>query len=429
MSSFANYCRKKRTIQQLPTPARKGHNAILNADYIQDIVDAIGTWNCQRVFLVHSKALDQNTHVIKRLKERLGSFVVGAKSGVGAHSPYEHVLEIARKMHEERADCLISIGSSSYSDASKIARLMNANLTPDDLTVEAMEGLVDQEKGCADNLKDPKIKLILVPTSLSASEWNNNSSATNTQTHKKQHFASEKAAPDLILLDREVASTSPRKLWLASGMRAVDHCVETMVNEKCIEEVFRHMEDALAVLLRGLKDYKNGESEDNRAELLDGIEDCQIGSRNAMMGLLLWNVPMGLSHAIGHQLGSVCGVMHGVTSCIMLAPVLRYTASKSDRQKQIQERVLGIWNKILKSEETSLADVVSNFVRFLGLPSTLQEVGVDKQEDINKVAERTLTDVFGAMEGMGGKDDILAILDAAKGGEMQHGRLGGGAPM
>lgn len=228
MSSFVDYCRKKRTIQQLPTPARKGHNAILNADYIQDIVDAIGTWSCQRVFLVHSKALDQNTDVVKKLKERLGSFVVGAKSGVGAHSPYEDVLDIARMVHENKADCLISIGSSSYSDASKIARLMDANLAPDNLTVEAMEALVDQEKGCADNLKDPQIKLILVPTSLSASEWNNNSSATNSQTHKKQHFASEQAAPDLILLDREVASTSPRKLWLASGMRAVDHCVETV---------------------------------------------------------------------------------------------------------------------------------------------------------------------------------------------------------
>lgn len=189
------------------------------------------------------------------------------------------------------------------------------------------------------------------------------------------------------------------------------------------------MEDALAVLLRGLKDYKNGESEGNREELLDGIEDCQIGSRNAMMGLLLWNIPMGLSHAIGHQLGSVCGVMHGVTSCIMLAPVLRYTASKSDRQKKIQDRVLGIWNKVLKSEEPSLADAVSNFVKFLGLPSTLKEVKVERHKDIDKVAEQTLTDVMGAMEGMGKKEDILAILNAAKGTEMHDGWLDGGCLM
>lgn len=228
MSDSINYYRKKRTIQQLPVPARNGHNAILNSNYLEDIVNALGTWSCQRILIVHSKALGENTDVIEKLKEKLGSFVVGTKSGVGAHSPYEDVLEITRLLHEKEADCLISIGSSSYSDASKIARLMHANLAPDNLTVEAMEALVDQDKGSAAGLKDPKTRLILIPTSLSASEWNSNSSATNPQTQKKQHFASEHAASDLILLDPEVASTSPRKLWLSSGMRAVDHCIETV---------------------------------------------------------------------------------------------------------------------------------------------------------------------------------------------------------
>lgn len=138
---------------------------------------------------------------------------------------------------------------------------------------------------------------------------------------------------------------------------------------------------------------------------------------------------MGLSHAIGHQLGSVCGVMHGVTSCVMLAPVLRYNALKSEKQSEVQQRVLGIWNKVLESDEPSLADAVANFVRSLGLPSTLNEVGVTEQKDIEKVAERTMTDVFGAMEGMGGKEDVLAILASAKAQGTEDGGLEGGAPM
>ncbi|USP81971.1 uncharacterized protein yc1106_09245 [Curvularia clavata] len=407
--------RERHTIQQLPIPSRKGYNAILNAEYLQDIVQAVGTWGCQRLLIVHSKALDENTDVIKKLKEKLGSLAVAFKSGVGAHSPYEDVLDITRLVDDNEADCLVSIGSSSYSDASKIARLMHANLAKDNLTVEAMEALVDQEKGKAEGLKNPTIRLIVVPTSLSASEWNANSSATNPQTHKKQHFESEYAAPDLILLDPEVAATSPGKLWLSSGMRAVDHCVETMLNEKCTEEIFYHMEDALGTLLKGLGDYREGKNNEKYSVILEGIANCQLGARNAMMGLIRWNIPMGLSHAIGHQLGSICGVMHGITSCIMLAPVLRYTASKSDKQKQVQQRILKIWNRALSTEETYLPDAVSNFVKYLGLPTTLKEAGVEKQEDIDKVAESTMTDVFGAMEGMGGKDDVIAILDAAKG--------------
>ena len=172
--------------------------------------------------LVYSKALDANTDVVSKLEEKLGRFVVGKKAGVGARSPYQDILEITNLLNERRADCLLSIGSSNYSDACKIARLMQTNLDPKSLTPEAIEALVDQEKGTVDDPKDPVTRLILVPTGLNASEWNNESSATSPTTQKKQHFSSPNVAPDLILLDPEVASTSPRKLWLVSGMRAVD---------------------------------------------------------------------------------------------------------------------------------------------------------------------------------------------------------------
>lgn len=402
--------RRKRTIQQLPIPERTGHDAIVDSTYLDDIEDALDRWKCQRVFIVHSKALDSATDVIKHLKDRLGHLLVGSKSGVGAHSPYPDVLDIASSLIENDIHCLISIGSSSYSDASKIARLMQANLAPDNLNIEAMEALVNQEKGNTENLKDPTCCLILVPTSLSASEWNNTSSATNPTTHKKQHFTSPGAAPDLILLDPEIAATSPRKLWLSSGMRAVDHCVETMVNEKCTKEVFAHMQGALETLLKGLKEYKDGEAKQNRDEVLDGISTCQLGSRDAMMGLLLWKTPMGLSHAIGHQLGSVCGVMHGVTTCIMLAPVLRYFYEK---RKEAQDNVLRVWNKVLGWEEKNLADAVNKFVKMLELPSTLKEVRVEREEDLDKIAGHTLTDVLGAGEGVG-KEDVRRILEMAR---------------
>lgn len=406
----------KRTIQQLPIPERKGHNAILKSNHQEDIINAIGEWSCKRVVLVHSKALDAHTDIVKKLKRKLGHFIVGKKAGVGAHSPYQDVLDIARLLNEREADCLLSIGSSSYSDACKIARLIQVNIDPQDLTPEAMEALVDQERGTVDNLRDPKVRLITIPTTLSASEWNNKSSATNPTTQKKQHFASANAAPDLILLDPQVASMTPRKLWLSSGMRAIDHCVETMVNKQCKTDTFHHMEDALAILLRGLKDYRDSENQGNHDELVDSISRCQVGSRNAMMGLLLWRIPMGPSHAIGHQLGSICGVMHGVTSCILLAPVLRYTYERSERQKEAQGKVLYIWNKVLKAEEKSLADAVENFVKLLELPHTLNEVGVVNDEDIEKVAESTLTDVFGAQQGLvEDKDQVLKILNFARG--------------
>ncbi|KAI8931970.1 hypothetical protein NX059_010866 [Plenodomus lindquistii] len=123
MSDFHNYGHTKRTVQQLLTPDRKGYNAILDSNYLDDIVDALREWSCKRIVLVNSKALDDNTNVIKNLKERLGGYIVASKSSVDTYTPYKAVLEITRLLNEKNADCLISIGNSSYSDATNIGDL------------------------------------------------------------------------------------------------------------------------------------------------------------------------------------------------------------------------------------------------------------------------------------------------------------------
>jgi len=35
-------------------------------------------------------------------------------------------------------------------------------------------------------------------------------------------------------------------------------------------------------------------------------------------------IPMGISHAIGHVIGSVFDIPHGITSCIALPAVMRF---------------------------------------------------------------------------------------------------------
>ena len=249
---------QKRVFQQLPLDTRHSKDAILNSNYLVDIPEALETWSCSRIVLVHSKALDNSTRIIKDLQSRLGDRIVATKSGVGAHSPYPDIIHISRLLHDHKADCLISIGSSSYSDACKIARLLDASFSRGDISLDDVENLVDQEKGVAKILANPKVRLVLVPTSLSASEWNHISSATNPKTHKKQHFDSANGAPDLILLDSHVAATSPRTLWLSSGMRAVDHCVETMCNAQCTDEPSDHMEKGTHDVVERLEGLQGG---------------------------------------------------------------------------------------------------------------------------------------------------------------------------
>lgn len=168
--------------------------------------------------------------------------------------------------------------------------------------------------------------------------------------------------------------------------------------------------------MKGLPAYQAGKSRGDSGgeseELLEGITECQYGARDALSGYLLYKVPFGPSHAIGHQLGSVGGVMHGVTSCIMLAPVLRYTASWNPAA---QAKILGIFNEVLGWEEKSAGDAVERFVGVLGLPTRLGEVGIVREEQFESIAEKTMTDVLAKNPGhLEKKEQALEILELVR---------------
>lgn len=129
------------------------------------------------------------------------------------------------------------------------------------------------------------------------------------------------------------------------------------------------------------------------------------------MGLVVHRVPLGPSHAIGHQLGSVAGVLHGETSCVMLAPVLQQTR---DRTSRAQAKVLDIFNETLGWQEKEASDAVRRFVKMLGLPTTLSEVGVKTDEQVQKVAEKAMNDIWGGGKRQMEYDEILETLNLVR---------------
>ncbi|KAF2234154.1 Dehydroquinate synthase-like protein [Viridothelium virens] len=406
---------ESKRVQQLPTPSRTDHYAIINSHVLSDIPAELASWSSQSVLIVASAALNSNHSIIRDLKAKLGPIVKDEKLGVGSHTPYEDVIDISRRIHAIHADTVVCIGSCSYSDACKTACLLCASL-PTPFTEADMEALVDQEKGLTppEKLQLLRTKLILVPTTLSASEWNAVSSATNSRG-KKQHFGSlEVGAPDLICLDPDVAATTPEAVWLPSGVRGIDHCVEVRCNVGCTGAAAELTERGLRELLGGLSAYKSAkeQGEAGRERLLKGITDCQLGVRDAMTAMLVHGWRVGISHAIGHQLGSVAGVMHGVTSCVMLAPVLKHTETWNPEAQKI---LLDIFNEVLGWNETTLGEAMRKFVKMLGLPTTLSEVGVTDEKTIETVAEYTLTDVWGGEKRLlNSKEEVMEILNMVR---------------
>lgn len=417
---------ERREIAQMPTGPTSKLKAIVNGSILEDVPDLVAQWNCRSVVLVASRSMSERSTVLQDLKKSLGDNFVAEKIGVGSHTPYADVLAIAKILQDKDADCLVSIGSSSYSDACKIARLLAATLPADQLTADSITSLMDLKKGRTKpgELKDPTMKLILVPCTLSASEYNPISSATDLRG-KKEHLGESveqvPAAADVVLLDPAIIATVPQNVWLESGARAIDHCVESIVSTRVGEEGTKIARNSLAMLIEGLKRYKTAREQNissDDQEMLTAISSCQAGARGACSTLICYQSRMGPSHAIGHQMGSVGKVPHGLTSCVGLPAVLRYEKRHPESKHWDVERqkdVLQVFNMELGWNENDAGTAVEKFYKQLGLPTKLSEVGVTDERAIEQIARQTLTDIWGNGEPQLTKlEEVLEVLRDAR---------------
>lgn len=163
------------------------------------------------------------------------------------------------------------------------------------------------------NVKAPIVPLICIPTSLSGGEYFALAGGTDDATHHKQAFMQPGMGSKLIILDAELCLHTPSFYWLSTGIRAVDHCVEAICSLEATEATDKDAEEGLRLLIPSLLRSKEDERD------VDARHQSQMGV-NMSMKSVRSGIPMGGSHAIGHQLGPL-GVPHGVTSCLMCPQV------------------------------------------------------------------------------------------------------------
>ena len=246
----------------------------------------------------------------------------------------------------------------------------------------------------------PDIPVICVPTTLSGGEFNALSGATDEVTQHKQGYEHRNMAPVMVVLDPAITRHTPEWLWLSTGVRSVDHAVETLSSYQSNDFADGLAESALRLLVEGLPRVKADPGD------LEGRLKCQIGAWQSMISII-GGVPMGASHAIGHILGGTCDVPHGYTSCVMSPYVLAWNA---EHDASRQARTLAV----LGGEHASASAALDAFIAGLGMPRRLSDVGVDESR-FQQVAEYTLLDIWGRTNPrpVTSAADILEILRRA----------------
>jgi maleylacetate reductase len=331
------------------------------------IVEQVGRLGARRAFLMVSGTLNRETPEIEKIRTALGPRCVATFDAMPPHTPRHAVIAAAEQARAADADLIVTVGGGSITDGAKAVQLCLAN------NVRTVEGIdtIRANRGVAPVMTAPSVRQISVPTTIAGGEFSAIAGVTNEASKVKEMLRHELVMPRAAILDPAVTVHTPQWLWLSTGIRAVDHCVEGLCSREAHPYADAQALKGLSMLAQALPRVKADAGD------LDARMDCQIGTWLSM-GPLSSGVPMGASHGIGYVLGAVFDVPHGYTSCVMLPSVMRWNKQDNAERQAMVSAAMGQPGK-------DAADVLDGFIRGLGMPRSLRDVRVGP-EHFNRIA-------------------------------------------
>jgi len=344
------------------------------ATTIRDVVLRLGK---SRIFLMVSGTLNRDTDEIEKIRTALGGRYAGTFDAMPAHTSRQAVVAASEQARKLEADLIITVGGGSVTDGAKAVQLCLANniRTPEGLDIFRSVSGPDGKPQPPD-INPPQVRQISVPTTLSGGEFTAISGITNEETKTKELYRHPKIIPQIVILDPAVTLHTPEWLWLSTGIRAVDNCVEGVCSKKCNPYGDAHGLKGLSLLSQELRRVKEDPTN------LEARLGCQMGAWLSG-GPFKCGAPMGASHGIGYVLGSMYGVPHGHTSCVMLPSVMRWNKKANPELQAKIAAAMGYPDK-------EAGDLLEALIADLGMPGNLTEVGIDL-DNLETIAEASMS--------------------------------------
>ena len=354
----------------------------------------------KRIFVVTGRTLNQKTELIQQATSGIADQIVGIFDGCVEHTPRDTVIALTHALRNAQADLIVSIGGGTVIDTVKIALVCLAE------NVERIEQLDDWHMAVNPDgslrvpvVSEPPCRQITVPTTLSGAEFSDLAGGTDTRTGVKHGFTGRFIGSASVILDPAMTMATPDRLWLSTGVRAIDHAVEAMcaVNAQPFTDALAVR--AIGMLQTSLRRYMT-HPQDQEARL-----NAQMGAWLAATSIR--RVHYGASHGLGHALGADSGVPHGITSCVLLPSVMRYNQSYCAKPLQQIAAAFG-------DASRPAADQLQALIAELKLPTRISQLSVPR-ERLAVIAEKGLANPFvrANPRPISQAADTLAILESA----------------
>jgi alcohol dehydrogenase len=292
------------------------------------------------------------------------------------------VAAIARLYRDHRCDSLIAIGGGSVIDTAKAVNIL------------VSEGGDDLRKYAGTNVLARPLKplFVLPTTSGTGSEVTSVSVIKDAQSNVKLPFVSSYLLPDVAVLDPRMTLGLPPFFTAATAMDAMTHATEAFT---CLGK--NPLSDAYATA--AITKVAN-----NVLQVLDEPGDrtrrLELSLAATMAGIAFSNSMVGLVHALGHTVGALTHLPHGVCMNVLLPYVLEYNlASRGDVIGQLLIPLAGAeaYAKIPAHERGRAAIAKLRILRDqlwtkAKLPRTLSETGKVHRDQLPQIARQSLDD-------------------------------------
>lgn len=314
------------------------------------------------------------------------------------------VSSIARLYRREQCDCLIAIGGGSVIDTAKAANIL------------VSEGGDELSPYSGTNTLKRRLKplFVLPTTSGTGSEVTSVSVVKDAQSGMKLPFISQYLLPDAAILDPRMTLGLPPYFTAATAMDAMTHAVEafTCIGKNPLSDAY-----ASAAIKRVAENVVPVLQEPGNRE-----RRLELALAASMAGIAFSNSMVGLVHALGHTVGALTHVPHGVCMSVFLPYVLEFNLPA--RASVIGELLLPLAGDEVYAR-TKPADRPATAIAKLRalrnalwehakLPRTLSETGKVQRNQLSEIARLALDDGALLMNPVPvGYEQALSVLERA----------------
>lgn len=291
---------------------------------------------------------------------------VSVFEGVEQDPSVETVMKGAKAMEEFAPDWIVAMGGGSPLDAAK-----------------AMWVFYEYPQTSFEDLLVPftfpklreKARFAAIPsTSGTASEVTAFSVITDYEKGIKYPLADFHITPDLAIIDPALAESMPKELTACTGMDALTHAMEAYVSTA--HSIFT---DPLALKAIDVINTSLIKSYDG-----DMKEREEIHYAQCLAGMAFSNALLGITHSMAHKTGAAFSqghITHGMANAMYLPYVIRYNARVEEAFSRYVDiaRIMGIEGTRKDSIE-KLCGRIGQMNRYMGIPASLKEFGIDETE-------------------------------------------------